>query len=308
MNNLKGTVLILISALMYGSYGVWSRLIGESFDVFYQGWSRALIIVVLLLPVLIKKKELVAISREDWRWFLVYLLFAAAVPAPIFYAFNHMDIGSATLLFFVSMLLTMNLFGVLFLKERLTKIKLVSIVLAIIGMYVIFSFSLTYFALIATMMAIFSGLVSGGEISSSKKLTGNYSALYVSWLGWIMIALTNAPMSLFLGEAWHVPSFELVWLYQLSYALFSFLAFWLVIEGLKTIEAGIGGLLGLMEIVFSVMFGVIVFSEELTARVIVGALLIIAASALPNVIKLGRRGIGLLKKKEYPPNMISATP
>lgn len=145
----KGIILILISALMFASYGVWAKLIGSSFGVFYQGWSRALIITIILLPILIWGKHLVPIHKKDWKWMFIFLLFTSLTQAPLFYAFNHMDIGSATLLFFVSMLLTMYAVGILFLGERTTKIKIVSFLLAISGAYLVFSFSLIAFTLLA---------------------------------------------------------------------------------------------------------------------------------------------------------------
>ncbi len=100
-NNLKktkGISLILISALMFGSYGVWSRLMGgQDFGAFYQGWTRAFIIVLILFPFLYFRKEIVKIDKNDRKWLVVFMIFTSLTQAPIFYAFNHMDIGSATL-------------------------------------------------------------------------------------------------------------------------------------------------------------------------------------------------------------------
>src|SRR3989344_4046972 len=112
----RGVGLILISALMFGSYGIWSRLLGQDFGVFYQGWTRALIIAIILFPILYYKREIIKIGREDWGWLSVYLVFTSLTQAPLFYAFNHMDIGSATLLYFVTMLLTMYIVGFSFLR------------------------------------------------------------------------------------------------------------------------------------------------------------------------------------------------
>ena len=200
MHQKKGIILILISALMFGSYGVWSRLMGDSFGVFYQGWTRALIISIALLPILLWKKQIVPIDRKDWGWFIIFLFFTSLTQAPIYYAFNHMDIGSATLLFFTSMLLTMYLVGILFLGEKITKIKIISFILAAVGLYTVFSFSLFVFAILAAILAVVNGIASGGEVSFSKKLSGNYSALYLTWTSWVVIVLTNAPISLLLGE------------------------------------------------------------------------------------------------------------
>ena len=106
---LQGIFLILLSSLLLGSYGVWSRLIGDDFGVFFQGYTRAIIILLVLTPLLYLTKKLIPVQRKDWGWLCVFGLFTSFTQAPLFYAFNHMDIGSATLIFFVSMLLTMYL-------------------------------------------------------------------------------------------------------------------------------------------------------------------------------------------------------
>jgi len=286
MNKTYGVTLILIASLLFGSYGVWAKLIGGDMGVFFQGWSRGLIIVLALFPILYFKKLIVPIRREDWRWLTVFLVFTAFTQAPLFYAFTHMDIGSATLLFFVSMLLTMYLVGFFFLGEKMTRIKIFSFAIAVVGMYMIFSFSLLAFALLAALMAMLNGVASGGEISFSKKLSGSYSTLYITWLSWAIIAITNAPVSILLGETQLLPSFDMVWLWQLGYTVASMLAFWLIIEGLKYVEAGVGGLLGLLEIVFSIAFGIILFNEELTTQIVVGAVLILIAAASPHIQEL----------------------
>lgn len=286
MNKTYGVMLILIASLLFGSYGVWAKLIGTDMGVFFQGWSRGLIIVLALLPLLYFKKLIVPIKRKDWKWLFVFLIFTSGTQAPLFYAFTHMDIGSATLLFFVSMLLTMYMVGFLFLGEKMTWVKGISFFIACLGMYFIFSFSLIAFTLLAASMTILNGIASGGEVSSSKKISDSYSTLYITWLSWAVIAITNAPISIMLGEQQLLPSFDLVWLWQLGYTVASMLAFWLIIEGLKYVEAGVGGLLGLLEIVFSICFGVWLFHEEITTHIFFGAILILIAASLPHIQEL----------------------
>ena len=168
MHKTYGIVLILIASLLFGSYGVWAKLIGGDMGVFFQGWSRGLIIALALFPILYFKKLIVPIKKEHWRWLAVFLFFTSLTQAPLFYAFTHMDIGSATLLFFVSMLLTMYLVGYFFLGERMTWVKIISFLVACVGMYMIFSFSLVAFTLLAAVMAMLNGVASGGGIAFSK--------------------------------------------------------------------------------------------------------------------------------------------
>lgn len=286
MNKAYGTACIIIASLFFGSYGIWAKLIGDDMGAFFQGWSRGFIIALALLPILYYKKLIIPIKREDWKWLGVFLVFTSLTQAPLFYAFTHMNIGSATLLFFVSMLLTMYVVGIMFFGERMTVVKSASFILACAGMYMIFSFSIVAFTLFAALMAVLNGIASGGEITFSKKLSGQYSTLYITWLSWVVIIFTNAPVSIALGEPQLLPSLDLVWVWQLGYTVASMLAFWLIIEGLKHVEAGIGGLLGLLEIIFSVAFGMFLFSEKLTSSVVIGAILILIAAALPHVQEL----------------------
>lgn len=296
----KGIYLVLLSALMFGSYGLWSRLMGAAFDPFYQGWTRGLIILLLITPYLYWKKQIVPIKRGDRRWLAVYMGFTSLTQAPLYYAYNHMDIGSATVLFFATMLLTMYVFGFGFFGEKLSKVKMLAFVVACIGLYVTFSFSLEAFSLFAASMAVLNGVASGGEISSSKRLTGQYSALYVTWLSWLMVLLTNLPTSILLGEVQHLPTLSLPWLYQLGYVAASIVGFWAVIDGFKYVEASIGGLLGLLEVVFSVIFGIVIFHEGLTARSGAGALLVLFAASLPHVSELKRKMFFLrIKLQEF---------
>jgi drug/metabolite transporter (DMT)-like permease len=289
MEQKKGIAMIIIAALMFGSYGIWSRLMGDSFGTFFQGWTRAFIISIILLPILLWNKQIVPIARKDWGWMAVFLIFTSCTQAPLYYSFNHMDVGSATLLFFVSMLLTMYLFGIFFLGEKITLIKAISFVLAGIGMSIVFSFSLIVFTVLAVGAALLNGIASGGEIASSKKLTGDYSPLYVAWLSWVIIFITNTPISLLLGEVQHVPTLNAAWLYQMGFVIVSIFGFWLMIKGVQYTEASIGGLIGLLEIVFSIALGVIIFNEQLTFQVVLGATFIILAAALPHMY-------GLIKK------------
>lgn len=291
----KGVLLILISALMFGSYGVWSKLIGDSFGVFYQGYTRAIIISLILFPILFYTKQIIPIKRSDWKWLSVFLIFTSATQAPIFYAFNHMDIGSASLLFFVSMLLTMYLVGFVFLNEKLSQLKAVSFILAVAGLYFVYSFSVEAFTFLAASMAVLNGIASGGEVAFSKKLSGDYSPLYLTALSWLIIFPTNAALSILMGETQVIPSRDIVWLWQLGYLVAGLFAFWFVIAGLKHIEASIGGLLGLLEIIFSIVFGIIIFGESLTQRLIFGGLLILSAASLPNFYEIIKNKITSVK-------------
>lgn len=288
-NKAKGIILVLSSAVMFGSYGIWSKLIGDSHGIFYPGWTRSLLITLVLFPILYYRKQIVPIEKKDWKWMTVFLVVTSMTQAPLFYAFNHMDVGTATLLFFVTMLLSIYAVGFLFLGEKVTKVKIISFLLAAIGLYVTFSFSIVAFSVLAALMAVTNGVASGSEVAFSKKLSSSYSSLYLIWVSWLVITVSNAAISIAIGEIQYAPTFDIYWLYQCIYAVAGVLGFWLVIEGFKFVEASIGGLLGLLEIIFSLLFGYLVFHQGINSRVVLGGVLILCAAALPHIAELFRR-------------------
>ena len=81
-------------------------------------------------------------------------------------------------------------------------------------------------------------------------------------------------------------SFDQAWLWLVIYSLVNAAAFWLVIVGFRYVDASIGSLIGLMEVVFAVIFGAIIFHEELSISVYVGGVLILFAAMLPDLINI----------------------
>src|SRR3989344_217499 len=282
----EGVILILLSSVMFGSYGVWSKLIGSSFGVFYQGWVRALLISLALFPILLFTKKIVSFERNDRKWLAIFLIFTSFTTAPIYYAFTHMDLSAAYLLFFVGVILTMYIVGFTLFREKITKIKLIALITACLGLYAVFSFSADTFTPLAACMAFLNGIASGCEIAFSKKLSGSYSPLYLSWLSWIAILVTNGIMSLAAGEIQHVPSFDIAWFYLVAYATTGIIGFWFVVNGVQYLESSIGSLLTPLEVVFGILFGIVIFNESLTFRVVLGGLLIIVAAILPHLHKI----------------------
>src|SRR3989344_2946038 len=121
--SLRGYVMIFASAILFGSYGIWSKIIGPNFGIYFQGWVRSAIVLVALIPLLFITKQYKKVERGDWPWLLVCVLFGVFTQAPLYYAFNHASIGTATLIFYAMYVITSYMIGWLFLGEKITKIK-----------------------------------------------------------------------------------------------------------------------------------------------------------------------------------------
>jgi len=286
-----GYTIILLSAVLFGTYGVWSRLMGPTFGPFYQAWVRSLIIMALMLPFLLATRSFRKIERADWPAAGVFIAFCVCTQVPLYYAFNHAPIGTVQLIFYSVFVITAYLVGKLYLGETITRVKLLAMVLAFAGLAVVFGVSALSFAPLGLLLAAGNGMASGGEVSSTKKISDKYSPALLAFWGWAFTFLLHLPISLLLHERQVVPRPDHAWLWLVVYSVVNAAAFWLVIEGYRYVDASIGSLIGLSEIIFAIIFGAIIFHQRVTWNIGVGGVMILAAATLPDVLNL-RQGRG----------------
>ncbi len=278
--------MILASSLLFGTYGIWSKIMGDQFEVFFQGWVRCLIVLLILLPLVYFTKSYRKIKRQDWKWVLVTVGFALFTQAPLYYAFNVTSIGTATLIFYAMFIITSYAVGRLFLGEQITRVKVVAIVLAFAGLALVFGLSLAQFSLLGMLMAALNGVASGGEVSITKKTTDKYPSLLITTYVWVGIFISHFILSLALGETQWAPELSPTWLAMVAFALAGLGAFWLVVEGFKFVEASIGSLIGLLEIIWGIVFGIVLFHEQAGLTVWLGGAIIILAGMLPDLANI----------------------
>lgn len=282
-----GYMMVFLASILFGSYGVWSKLMGEGeFGIYYQGWVRALIVLILLTPFMIYTKKLRLPKRKDWKWFAIFLGFTVFTQVPLYYGFINTGVGAATLMFYGMYLITSYIIGRFMIGEKITLIKLVSLLLAFAGMAFVYSGATLVFSAFGLIMAALNGIASGGEVSSSKMLTKDYDSITPIYYSWVVILLTHLPLSLLFGETQYIPVMNVAWGAMLAYSVAGLLSFWLVVEGYKHIDASIGGLIGVAEIVWGVLFGIWLFNESMGPYMAIGVVLILVAGMLPHTAKL----------------------
>jgi drug/metabolite transporter (DMT)-like permease len=98
---------------------------------------------------------------------------------------------------------------------------------------------------------------------------------------WLSTAVVNIPFALLLGE--HVPALGVNWFYLVLFVLASLTASWALITGLKLIDAGAAGILGLLEVVFGIVYGAMFFREQPGVLSLFGMAAIMLAAAIPYV-------------------------
>jgi S-adenosylmethionine uptake transporter len=282
--SLKGSVAILVTTMIYGSYGVFNRLIGNTFGVFSQNWVRNLIAIFLITIILVfNKQRLKIINKNDRLWVFVWMLTGAFVMLLLFQAFNHLAIATVYFLFYSTMIFSGVLCGKVFFREKINLIKIISIVLAFSGLFIIYAFYLKSGGLIYILMSLTAGLILGFWNSISKKFSDKYSNLQIVLLDAVASTVVALFGTVLLKEGLPIVSFNSGWLWITIYAAFQISSVGLLVYGFKNLEAQIASVVMPVEVIFASIFGYLVFKEALPVSTAIGGALIASAAFLPNV-------------------------
>jgi drug/metabolite transporter (DMT)-like permease len=277
-----GASLVVLSSLFYASYGIWPTLMGNFFDGYTASAFRSVLVLLILLPIALIHRSLQPLRlKQNWRYMVGMLVASLFTWGPMYYAYLHAGIGISTTINYASIVISQFFFGWLLAGELFTKDKVISATLGFVGLALVFSPSIHGLGWLALLAASISGVTVGANTVFAKKI--HYNATQSTIVLWSASVVANFLMTFILRRpfpsfVWHVQ-----WVYLLIFAVASVVASWSLVRGVKLIDAGAAGVLGLLEIVFGVLFGVICFHETLGPIVLLGVVVIIAAAIIPYI-------------------------
>ncbi len=288
LKQIKGSLFIVFASLCLGSYGVFAKYL-SGYGLFYQTYVRCFIIVATLLVLGLATKQLKTIQRKDWKAWAPLLFATIFAITPITIAFRSLPIGTVSFLFYSSFTIFTYILGRILFQEKLTRVKVISACMAFIGLLSIFSIDLSSFILFPVSMAILNGLSASAEVVLSKNLSGKYSTLQITLMVFLAIGITHFAASLLMGEQQSLALFTETGGVITLFSAVSIMGVIALYAGYRELDPSIGALVGLSEIVFGVLFGILLFQEHLNVNTIIGGTLIIVAAALPNLVALHSR-------------------
>lgn len=250
------------------------------FDGYTASAYRSMIVLLILFPVAIFSKSLRPVNlKQNWRYILGMLVASAITWGPLYYAILHAGIGISLTVAYASIVIGQFFFGWLWAGEHFSKDKALSVALGFVGLVLMFSPTNSNLAGLALLAAFVSGISTAANTVFAKQI--KYNATQSTIVLWVTSLIANFFMAVALRKpeptfGWHVQ-----WLYLIFFGVASVIASWSLVKGVKLIDAGAAGILGLLEIVFGVLFGMVFFGEHPGPVVLVGMMAIIAAAVVP---------------------------
>lgn len=293
-NKTKGFILGAIAAASYGMNPLFTLPLysaGMSVDtVLFYRYSLAVIVLGIMMKF---QKQSFAIKRVDVLPLCIMGLLFAFSSLFLFMSYNYMDAGIASTILFVYPVLVAIIMAVVF-KEKISPITMFSIALAFVGISMLCKspggqtlslVGITFVFLSSLSYAIY---IVGVNRSSLKDMPIAKLTFYVLLFGLSVYVVRLQ----FCTELQVIPT-PMLWINAVSLAVFpTVISLVTMTKAIHYIGSTPTAILGALEPVTALFFGVLVFGEQLTPRIILGILMVITA------VTLIIGGKSLLKKRK----------
>ena len=278
----KRRIGLTYGAFASASYGInplfalplYAAGIGVNSVLFYR-YAIALILYAIWLKFV--KQISLKISIKEAGILLILGLFFSLSSFPPFDAFKYIEAGIACTILFIYPVLVAVIMAVFF-KEKITKTVISSISLITVGITLLYhgkdgaTLNL-YGVLIVLLSALLYSLYIVGvkNIKIVRHMNSAKMTFYVMLFG-LIVYITNLN---FCTELQPLSS-PILWLYAVGLALFpTIISIETINVAIKLIGSTTTAILGSLEPLTALFFGVVIFHEQLTPRIILGIIAVL---------------------------------
>jgi drug/metabolite transporter (DMT)-like permease len=280
---LKGAGYLVTATFIYGLFGILSRTVGLSIPIFYQNATRNLTAAIILVFIVTAQHAWKPVSKRDF-WILFWRTVAGSVAfLAYFYTILKIPFGTAYFIFYAGSVVFGYIAGHFWFSEHLTKVKVFSLALAMLGLLLVYQVNISVMTPLYFGLALLSGVTTAIWDVISKKISGSYAASYISFWDEALSVVNYGLASILVGEHWSIPTLSFPWAASLGMGVFFVATGILVVTGFKYVEAQIGSIIMLAEIIFAILVGWMFYGETITLMTAVGGMFIVTAIVLPEL-------------------------
>lgn len=284
----KGYFFAVVSAVSYGLIPVFVIPVKESgFSLDKTLFYRFFISAMFLLAYLVRKKESLKVTPKDFLIMLILGLFYALSSEFLFLGYDYLSPGIASTILFVYPVIV-ALAMVMFFKETISKATVFSLILTILGVFVLSlkdaTFSINFIGLsIALLSALFYALY----IIIINKTNIPFSGMKITFY-----SLLFSSLYYLIKVLWHQDELSIDFYTLGNFTLFAFVTTVVSISTLVYAIQMIGStptsIMGALEPVVAVLVSVLFFQEPFTIGLFLGVMFIIIGVIL-NIISESKK-------------------
>ncbi len=299
----KGYILGAVAAATYGMNPLFALpLYKAGMNPDSVLFFRYLFAIPVLGMMIVARGRSFKLKRKEVLPLIIMGLLVALSSLALFQSYNYMDVGIASTLLFVYPILVALIMWIAF-KEKLTFPTVLCILLALGGIGLLYksgdgsTLNLTGIILVMISALSYAIYIVGVNQSTLKNLATLSLTFYVLLFGLVLFLVrVDFGQSLRVAETWYL------WGNLIALAIFpTAISFLCTTQAIQYIGSTPTAILGALEPLTAVFFGVVVFGESLTLRLSCGMLMIILAVTL--IIAGGNITIYLVRFRKLFPRL-----
>lgn len=277
LEKFEGFFALLGAAVTYACFGVWIKVLDETFGRYTQIFARSFIAIIVLLILLWAGHESLRIKRTDYKR---AGLFAIGFPMIIIFftlAVLHGKTTNAVMLLYAGSLLSAFLIGTFYFKESVTRQKVVAILLVLIGLLL---FTRPWQGFVLSSGLIF-GLLAGfsdGYTNSLRKLVQDLPRNTILFYQYSLQTIVSLLLIVFTRET-IIKDLRLNGIVvALIFGILLVVLGRLLLFGFQRIDVNLATVVLSLELVFSVILSSIFLHERPQAHELIGAAFVLSGS------------------------------
>ena len=279
----KGIFALLGATFLYSVFGILLRTVGSEIPPFYANVTRSTVATLLFLPLLRYAGGFPHMSKRDMPW-IFFRTLAGTISILLFStSVNHLPINVTYFIFYGGSTIGGYILGRIMMNETITSLKYAALVLAFVGLGLVYHVTALTHDPLYLGLAFVCGISTAFWNISPKKLKGTLSDIQLSFLdNALSIGLCILP-SLFFRETWILPTLTNAWVANITIGVLFVITGIQVVYGFRRLDAQVGSIIMLSEVIFAVIASYLLYNEMLTISTFFGGLCIIMAIILPEI-------------------------
>ncbi len=265
--------MLYMSAILFAVNSVIVKIASETYSGIFISSIRFLFGILFTLSAILISGQGFRINNKKY-WILRGV--AGAVAMISFYVAIHLTSSGRTAMIEKIYPIFVTIFGFLFFREKITKSIITSLVLCTAGL-VFIMYDGSKYNIVGDLIAILSGIAASFAIIFIKKARETDSSLII-YLSPCIFGIVTIPFSFNEFRLITPHGFTLL----LLIGLFTFAAQVMMAYGYKEIPAGKGSIIFYLETVLTILLSLVIVDEVITARFIIGCLLVILGLLINN--------------------------
>ena len=297
----KGYILGTIAAATYGMNPLFALpLYKAGMNPESVLFFRYMLAIPILAVMIKARGRSFKINRKETMTLIVMGLLVAISSLTLFQSYNYMEAGIASTILFVYPIMVALIMSLVF-KEKLTMMTGLCLLLALGGISMLYKGGDgTTLSLTGTLLALASALTYAIYIVGINQTVLKSTATLTVTFYVLVFGVTLFIIRLLTGTALTTPDKWYLWLNVLALSVFpTAISFLCTTSAIQYIGSTPTAILGALEPVTAIIFGITIFGERMTLREGIGIVMILIAVTL--VIAGGSISIHLLRfRKMFP--------